>query len=263
MKDRKEEPGGTLQTVSRAVAVLRCFDEGEKSLTLAELTARTGLNKVTTFRLAETLFAEGLLNKDPRTGIYSISYGLISMARALLDPAGLISRAQPIIQAAREATGETVDINLREGHEAVVVSEIHSPNPVRYTLGQGFRANLRVGAAGWAILSQLPEPEVDEILSAPNVTRADGSDLSPHQIRAELEKARHQGFATTEGQRVADAAGYAAAFRGPNGTVMGSIAVIMPSNRNREPDRQALFADTVRQTASELSNILGSERTVA
>ncbi|MES0809218.1 IclR family transcriptional regulator [Roseibium sp. SCPC15] len=263
MKDKKEEQSGTLQTVSRAVAVLRCFDEGERSLTLAELTARTGLNKVTTFRLAETLFAEGLLNKDARTGIYSISYGLISMARALLDPSGLISRAQPIIQAAREATGETVDINLREGREAVVVSEIHSPQPVRYTLGQGFRADLRVGAAGWAILSQLPEEETENILAASDIRLADGGDLSPELIRSGLEKARAEGFATTEGQRVPDAAGYAAAFRGPNGTVMGSIAIIMPSSRNRKPERKELFAATVRRSADELSNILGSERSVA
>ncbi len=263
MNGRKEDIGGTLQTVSRAVAVLRCFDEGETSLTLAELTARTGLNKVTTFRLAETLFAEGLLNKDGRTGIYSISYGLISMARALLDPAGLISRAQPIMQAARDATGETVDINLREGREAVVVSEIHSPQPVRYTLGLGFRADLRVGAAGWAILSQLPETEVDDITAAPAVDRADGGDMSPERIRAGLDKAREQGFATTEGQRVADAAGYAAAFRGPDGAVMGSIAVIMPSSRNRDAERQALFADTVRHAADELSAVLGSGRSVA
>ncbi len=262
MNDRKDD-SGTLQTVSRAVAVLRCFDEGETSLTLAELTARTGLNKVTTFRLAETLYAEGLLNKDSRTGIYSISYGLISMARALLDPAGLISRAQPIIQAARDATGETVDINLREGREAVVVSEIHSPQPVRYTLGLGFRADLRVGAAGWAILSQLSDQEVDDITAAPTVDRADGGNLSPERIRAGLDTARRQGFATTEGQRVADAAGYASAFRGPDGSVMGSIAVIMPSSRNRDADRKALFADTVRRAADELSAVLGSGRSVA
>jgi DNA-binding IclR family transcriptional regulator len=260
---KKEELGGTLQTVSRAVAVLRCFDEGATSLTLAELTRRTGLNKVTTFRLAETLVAEGLVNKDPRTGVYSISYGLISIGRALLDPSGLITRAQPIVQAARDATGETAVINLREGREAVVVSEIHSPQPVRYSLGLGYRADLRIGAAGWAVLSQIPEREVEELLAAPHVERADGSQLTPEFIRTGLAEVRRQGFATTESQRVTDASGYAAPFLGPDGAVMGSIAVIMPSSRNRDPKQRRLYAETVCHAAGELSTILGSGRSVA
>ncbi len=263
MGSKNEELGGTLQTVSRAVAVLRCFDEGAASLTLAELTARVGLNKVTIYRLAETLVAEGLLNKDARTGVYSISYGLISIGRALLDPSGLITRAQPILQAARDASGETAVINLREGREAVVVSEIHSPQPVRYSLGLGFRADLRAGAAGWAILSQVPEREVDDILAAQPVELADGRAMAPDDIRAELAQVRNRGFATTEGQRVADASGYASAFRGPDGAVMGSIAVIMPSSRNRGADRKSLYADTVKQAALELGAILGSGRSVA
>jgi len=251
-----------MQTVSRAISLLRCFEEGAISLSLAELTRLSGLNKATVYRLAETLCEEDLLDKNPKTAIYSISYGLISLGRSLLDPSGLSSRVQPVLQAAKEATGETTIINLRDGQSAVVITEILSSQPVRYSLGTGFRADLRVGAAGWAILSQLPEVETEEILAKPFKGFADGVSLSTDEIRSGLELAKKRGYAFTEGQRVPDAGGYAAPFFGPDGTVSGSIAVIMPSSRNRSEDHQKLFSSCVVRAAADISNMMRASRTI-
>jgi IclR family acetate operon transcriptional repressor len=261
--ENRASSGGSLQTVSRAFSVLRCFEEGAVSLSLAELTDRTALNKVTTFRLAETLVTEGMLIKDKKTGLYSISYGWLSLGRYLLDPAGLVSRAQPIVEAAQKTTGETAIINLREADKAVVMCEIISPKPIRYSLGLGFRIDLRVGAAGWAILSQLPEIEVDEILAAPPAVMAVGGEISAEEIKARLVDIRKQGFATTQSQRMRDAVGYAAPFFGVDGSVICSIAVIIPATRKRGGDQRQQFVDTVRNSANQLSAMLGSAKEVA
>lgn len=252
-----------MQTVSRAISLLHCFEEGAVSIPLAELTRRCGLNKVTAYRLAETLVREDLLNKDPDTAFYSVSYGLISLGRALLDPAGLTSRAQPILKAVQEATGETAILNLRERQYAVVLAEILSSKPIRYSLGLGFRIDIRIGAAGWAILSKMPEWEVNDILALPVVKLADGTQMSIDEIQTGLEETRKRGFATTENQRVLDAAGYAAPFFGPNGVVAGSLAVIMPSSRNREIERRELYIESICRAASDLSTLLGSIRKIA
>jgi DNA-binding IclR family transcriptional regulator len=251
---RKKAEG--LQTVSRAVAVLRCFEEGRAALPLAELTRRTGLNKVTVFRLAETLAAEGMLSKDADTGVYSISYGLVALGRALLDPAGLSTHARPVLEAAQRETGETAILSLRQGNEAVVLSEIPSPEPVRYTLGTGFRADLRIGAAGLAILAQLPETEAEAVFASPGVKTAEGADIAPDEVQGHIRLARERGYATTVGQRLKDAAGYAAPLIGQNGQVIGSIGVIMPAHRNQEAARQQAFATAAKTAAQRLNAIL-------
>jgi len=247
-----------MQTISRAILLLRCFEEGADSIPLAELTRRAGLNKVTTYRLAEALVKEGLLNKSADSSFYSISYGLISLGRALLDPLGLISSAQPILKAVQEATGETAIINLREGQYAVVLGEILSPQPVRFSLGLGYRVDLRVGAAGWAILSKMQDWEVRDILESSAVLHADGSTMQVSEIEAGLSQTSERGFAMTNSQRVRDAAGYAAPFLGPGGVVAGSLAVIMPSSRNKKAERQELFINTICRAASDLTSLLGA-----
>jgi IclR family KDG regulon transcriptional repressor len=249
-----------VQTVSRAILLLRCLEEGRISLSLAELTRRTGLNKSTVYRLAETLLAEGVLDKNSDTAVYSISYGLISLGRALLDPSGLSSRVQPILREIQQATDETAMINLRDGLQAVVISEVLSPQLVRYSLGTGFRADLRVGAAGWAILAEMIEAEVEAILAKPLSGFSEGVTFPADEIRSELESVRKRGYANTQDQRVPDAAGYAAAFYGPDGSVLGSVAVIMPSSRNQTKVRKKLFSDTILRAAKDISSMMGASR---
>ncbi|MCP5366848.1 MAG: IclR family transcriptional regulator [Hyphomicrobiales bacterium] len=262
MASETKEFGSNLQTVSRAVALLRCFEQGAVSLTLAQLTRRLGLNKATVFRLATTLETEGLLDKDPDTGAYSVSYGLLALGRELLNPAGLATLAQPILKAAQEATRETAILNLRQGDRAVVVHEIVSPQAVRYALGVGYRADLRLGAASLAILAFLPGREADAVLAAPMPPLADGGTMTAEQIRARLPRVREEGYCTTDSQRERDAAGFAAPFFGADGTVAGSLSVVMPVSRAREEAHRRLCADTVRAAARELTARLGGDRAV-
>jgi ribose transport system substrate-binding protein len=53
-----------LETVSRACEVLRLFRDGAEELTLAEVAARTGIEKTIAFRLLHTLEAEGFLRRS-------------------------------------------------------------------------------------------------------------------------------------------------------------------------------------------------------
>lgn len=259
MDGATKETGG-LQTVSRAALVLRCFDEGRTVLTLAELTRRTELNKATTFRLAETLVAEGLLDKDPDSGVYSVSFGLLTLGRALLDPDGLATRAQPILARAAQTSGETAILSIRRGDEAVVLAEVPSFEPVRYTLGVGYRADLRVGAAGLAILSHLPDVEAREITSAQQAHTVSGTEIGEAQLLKGIATTRANGYATTEGQRLKDAAGYAAPLFGVTGQVIGSIGVIMPAHRNQDPTVQARFASCAMKAAQQLNGMLNGSQ---
>ncbi len=242
--------------------MLRCFDEGAARLSLAELTRRMQLNKVTVLRLAATLEAEGLLNKDPDTGVYSISFGLLSLGRALLDPAGLVAEAQPIVNSVQEATAESTMINLRDGRHAVVVYEVLSPHPVRYALGVGYRADLRFGAASLAMLAFLAANECEALLAEPMPARADGSVATEAEVRAALDKVRRDGFATSDGHRVPDATGFAAPFFGPGGSVSGSLSVVMPASRARSKSHRKHCVEAVCDGACELTKRLGGNRAV-
>ena len=64
MASETKEFGSNLQTVSRAVALLRCFEQGAVSLTLAQLTRRLGLKVSGRIEGSERVF---YLEWDPRS----------------------------------------------------------------------------------------------------------------------------------------------------------------------------------------------------
>ncbi|MBI4977352.1 MAG: helix-turn-helix domain-containing protein [Spirochaetes bacterium] len=55
-----------IQALERGLAIARYAAESANGLTLTELAHLTGLNKTTVYHLAQTLVAEGLLDKDAR-----------------------------------------------------------------------------------------------------------------------------------------------------------------------------------------------------
>lgn len=245
-----------MQTISRAIRLLRCFEGGAKILSLAELVRLLDLNKVTVHRLAQSLVAEGMLRQDRATAQYSVSYGLLELGRELLGPRGVISAARPILNRAAEATEETVMLNLRDGGAAVIVDEIVSKHPVRYSIGTGFQADLRLGAAGNAILAALPEAEVEALLARPDPQRKSGVAYTAAAMRTRLQEIRQAGFARSVAHRASGAIGFAAAFFGPEGTVIGAVAIVHPETRNIEAERQAFLSETVMETAHEMTNAL-------
>ena len=253
----KEQGTNILQTVSRAVAVLRCFEGGTQVLSLSELTKRMGLNKVTVFRLAATLVHEGLLKQDPKSSAYAISYELIALGRSLLDPDGLTSLARPALSRAREMTGETATLNIREGSEAAVVEVVSSKLPVRYVLDVGYRNDLKVGAAGLAILAFMDEQSKTVILdnSQPSFL-SDGSAVDLQALRRQLQEIKFQGYAMSSGQRVQGAFGVAAPFFYPGGEVFGSVSVIGPVLRGEDPSHNQLCQKAAKEAAHFITEAL-------
>ena len=67
-----------IQSVSRAIDILRCF-ENRELLGITEIAEMTSLNKSTAFGIAATLLAEGLLEQDSETGRYRLGLELFRL----------------------------------------------------------------------------------------------------------------------------------------------------------------------------------------
>lgn len=69
-----------LETVSRACAVLRQFEDDRQALTLTEVVQKTGMERTICFRVLHTLLEEGLLRKAERHK-YAANFRLMSEKR--------------------------------------------------------------------------------------------------------------------------------------------------------------------------------------
>ncbi len=131
--------------LDKAVAVLEAVDGGARSL--ADLVVATGLSRATAHRLAAALVAHDLLRRDAE-GRYLPGLRLIALGRAAAAELPLAVAAAPALERLREATGESVQLYVRQGPSRVCVASLESPHGLRTIVGLGASLPLDLGSAG-------------------------------------------------------------------------------------------------------------------
>jgi DNA-binding IclR family transcriptional regulator len=179
--------------VDKAVTVLDALERGPCSL--GELVEATGFSRATTHRLAVALEAHGLVRRDD-DGRFALGVRLVALGRAAAEGLPLSVAAQPALRALRDATGESVQLYVREGDRRVCIAALESPHGLRTIVPMGASLPLDAGSAG-------------------KVLSGDGS--SP--------------WLASVGEREAGVASVSAAVRGPDGRVLAAVSVSGPIER--------------------------------
>lgn len=225
----------TLQTVSRAVAMLRAFDGGARKLSLTELSASLQIDKANALRLARTLVNEGLLVHNSDTRRYEISFGCLALCRNSIGKNSLAELARPYLEQARDTTGETACLMVREAWSRVVVEVVPSQMPVRYVLDLGDRRPAYIGASGQCFMADLDSREWEQLrieLAEKEATRL--LHTTEEVIRERIRALDRKGFAVGRGEWAADAAGAAAAVKNSQGRTVAAITMAIPLTRASE-----------------------------
>jgi IclR family transcriptional regulator, acetate operon repressor len=136
------------ESIGRVAHVLRalsqCSSEGD---TTTGLTRRVGLPRSTTHRLLEALFAEGLADRDPRTGRWYPGPETYVLGMAAAPRYDLTKEARVSVQRLARETGESAFFSVRRGNETVVLLREDGDFPIRYYVlfeGGAFPAGRRV-----------------------------------------------------------------------------------------------------------------------
>lgn len=250
--------GGT-QSVHRAISILRDINlAGSDGIRIKDLEAIHDLPRPTIIRLLQSLIAEGLAEKDESSGRYHLGpltfeLGLAAGARfALNDIAGLITRE------VAASTGDTIFLSVRSGAESVCVSRTEGPYPIRaLTMEPGSRRPLGAGAGSLALLSQLPDAEVERIIAYNRARYVDYKGIDPQVIKAAVSKTRNDGYALLGGIIIPEVTAIGTSigepFRGLN------VAISLVGLRSRvEEARLDDLVRTLRKAAGELEKIFKS-----
>jgi IclR family transcriptional regulator, pca regulon regulatory protein len=155
-------------TVQKGMRVLEAFDARNRTLTLAELTEATKLDKSAVIRLTQTFLDLGYLRRNPKTKRFRLSPRILSFGVAYLGHNPLVAYGMPRIQKLASQTGLQAELSELDGTEAVVLASA----PGRKKLSDvsappiGVREPAFVVSPGRAILSHLPREETRAVVTA-------------------------------------------------------------------------------------------------
>jgi len=228
--------GGSTQwrgrsVISKVVSLLDAFGPDTPELSLSQLAAVTGLPVSTTYRLATELVAWGGLERAEGTG-YRIGVRLWQLGALARPGATLREVALPFMQDLHEATGETVHLAIRDGHEALDVDTVPGRGAVRAARSRrAGRAPLHATGVGKALLAHAPQQVLTEIIQAGLRRYTEHTVVVPSQLRRALADVRRTGLAYAREEFVVGSLSVGAPICGPDGEVVAALAVVLRSGR--------------------------------
>ncbi len=248
-----ESQAGT-QAVSRALSVLRAVaDAGESGARMTDVARSLDLSIGTARRLLQVLAAEGLLLFDPRAKTYQVGAGLIALAVKASNAYAQRDHYMPAVMEVSSATGDTVCLLVRRGHEAVCLARIEGVFPIRVmTLDVGSIRPLGAGSGSLALLAFLSDEERTAII-ARNAGEYPKYHLTAGKIEELVRKTRARGYAVNPGLIIPGMVGIAVPiYHGP--TLVASINVMAIESRF-PPKRQREVFGIVEAAVAKLKNL--------
>jgi IclR family transcriptional regulator, acetate operon repressor len=241
-----------VQSADRALAILAAFSPARPELGVSELAAELGMHKSTASRLLAVLQARGLVRRAgdrfspgpelARLGALAVrSLSLAEVARAPLDRLASL-------------TGETVNLAVRQGDQALNVSQVQTAHVVGVTDWTGQAAALHATANGKALLAFGDSPLPTELprLTPATITAVDA-------LAAELDRIRGRGYATAVEELELGLHAVAAPVFDSSGACVAAVSASGPSYR-LTTQRLAPVGEACVAAADEISECLGHRR---
>ena len=246
-----------IQTIDRSVEILDCFTLDKPTLGVREVARRTGLSSSTAGRLMAYLKEKGILNQDPETQLYMMGAKVLAWAGIYTVTSDVRAVALPVMVRLQEQTRETVSLYVLEGNERVCVERFESPETVRIVARVGRRIPLYAGSAGKVFLAFMPESRRESILQSLEMTPMTERTITDlDELRRNLQHIREQGYATSSGEWIIDAAGTAAPIFDAHGLVVAAISISGPIQRFNKQKMKEMAQLLLRETRN-ISQELG------
>jgi IclR family transcriptional regulator, acetate operon repressor len=217
-----------LKGLSSALQLMRYFTHSQPAWGVRELAKESGVHHAVVHRVLATYAEEGFLVQDA-LGRYALGlrwFEIGEIVRHTLSPSQIV---EPVLQRLREQSGETVFLSLLDGAEGLCFEIAHSEQQLRFSIEEGQRFALHVGAHGKAMLAFLPAALREAAYAR---AQAEGASLDRAALDTQLAQIHQDGWAYTREEAASAVAGLAVPVWSKNRqAVAGSLAIAGPIQR--------------------------------
>lgn len=238
---------GAVQSVLRALSLLEALGDSRGDVGLADLSKRVNLHVSTAHRLLATLVAQGYARQNPDTGRYALGANALHLAESYLGQMDLRLVVRPFLERLSQETGETANLVILEGREALYLDKVESPQSLRIFSRIGRRAPLHCTAVGKVLLAGRSKAEVTSLLGRGPLERLTRNTITlVSQFRRELEKVQGEEFALDREECEDGACCIAVPVRSVTGETIAAVGISGPSVRMHIRRIQELVPTVVR-----------------
>lgn len=253
-QDRLDEPKRAeyfVQSVERALAVIKTFSADHPELTLSEIARHTGMTRAAARRFVLTLADLGYLGVVDRK--FYLRPTVLELGHTYLSILSLPQAATPHLTTLSEQLNETTSLAVLEGDDIVYVARIGPRRVMASGLTVGTRLPAYLTSHGRIQLANLPDDRLDDYLTHVRLeARTAQTVTDPDVLRRRLRQARNQGWALVDQELEEGVTSIAVPVRDGDGRVVASLNVGTHSRRLRAPVLREVALEPLQETAAQI-----------
>ena len=236
-----------INSILRASNILKCFSGDKTHFKITELARHLALDRSTTYRILLSLEKAGFVERDEKTGTYSLGLGAFEIGNAYLRQKDLIQVSKPIMADLAQKVQETVHLAVLSDTEIVYVDKCDSPRSLGVMSKIGQRGPLHCTSLGKTLLAFQPEDEQSRVLqrirTIPFTSR---TITSKPKLIEELRAIRKQGYALDRREIEEDVECIGAPILNHLGNVIAALSISGPQRKIGTPREKEFIQDVVR-----------------
>ncbi len=181
--------------IDKCFAILELLAQSKTPMGISDISGKLDLNKSTVFNTVHTLKDLKVLENQP-DGKFSFGTRFYILGSMAGKRSALIQTARPYLEAINEKTKLSAFLGIRSDHRALIIDKVDSAYRLKVSSEVGMQMPVLAGAGIKAMLSQLSDEAIDEILA-----RTELKSYTPYSItdkaayRKEILDVRTQGVA--------------------------------------------------------------------
>ncbi|MGB9933995.1 IclR family transcriptional regulator [Haloarcula amylolytica] len=229
MTDTENSGTRQLKSVNRAFQIIS-YLHNNGGATLSEVAEALDLPASTAHIHLSTLVESSYVVREG--DIYKTSFQFLRIGGEMQDGMALYQAARPELDELREMTGEHTNVTVEQNGYAVQLYKSESPESIDDEAPLGEHLFLHSTATGKAILAELPEERVNQIIEQRGLPPQTDDTITDEQtLRDELDTIRERGYSINRGEHFPGVCAIATVIVSEPDDAIGGISISGPRSR--------------------------------
>jgi len=193
----KSSSVSNMKSINRTLEILSTFTAAQPQQRVTDIAEKLGMNISTVSRHLSTMLDSGFLERDSQSGMYRLGIKFVTLAGVALYSHEVYRHSYPELLQLSHKTGLHCIMGIPEGKDVVHLISVGSDETIEFLTPIGYHHPMYCSGMGRAIMSQMSQEEIDEILDGDISTKyADDTKATKKEILEALKIARKKGYAT-------------------------------------------------------------------
>lgn len=188
-------PSKRVPAVDKCFAILDLLAHSKEPMGISDISGKLDLNKSTVFHIVHTLTDLNVL-ENQRDGKFVFGSRFYILGNMAGKRSKLIQTAHPYLERINEKTKLSAFLGLRSDRQAILIDKVDSAYGIKLSSEIGMQMPILAGAGIKAMLAQIPDEELDEILGRTELKRYTPYSIVNRKVyKEEIQEVRTKGIA--------------------------------------------------------------------